>query len=223
MARPARHHASAIIAATLAVAATVELEDVTIAAVSRASGAPSGSIYHRFASRDELLGAAWMDATRSFQASFLNALTDASDPPGLAAVRLTLDWARGEPHRARALVLHRAQDFGARRWGDQLRAEGRAQAAALEAGLTAFSLARLGSSGGEVRRRVTFTLLDLPQAAVRRYLAAGIPPPPEIDAYLEVAVPALLSSPRGPRLNIQGFAAGASPAQENSSWKKQSS
>lgn len=195
MARPARHHAGAIIDATLAVAARVELEDVTIAAVSRASGAPSGSIYHRFASRDELLGAAWMDATRSFQASFIEALAEASDPPGLAAVRRTLEWARREPHRARALVLHRAQDFGARRWSEELRAEDHAQAAALEAGLTAFSLAHLGSSGGEVRRRVTFALLDLPQAAVRRYLAAGIPPPPEADDYIEIALGAILKRP----------------------------
>jgi AcrR family transcriptional regulator len=195
MARPARHHARAIIHATLAVAAAVGPEDVTIAAVSRASGAPSGSIYHRFASRDALLGAAWLDATRSFHAGFLEALSEASDPPGLAAVHHTLECARRDPRRARALVLYRAQDFGARRWEESQRAEGRAQAAALEAGLTAFSLAHLGSSGGEVRRRVTFALLDLPQAAVRRYLAAGIPPPPEVDAYLEAAVRALLGRP----------------------------
>jgi AcrR family transcriptional regulator len=197
MARPARHHARAIIEATLAVAATVEIEDVTIAAVSRESGAPSGSIYHRFASRDKLLGAAWLDATRSFQAGFLESLAETSDPPGLAAVRHTLDWARREPHRARALVLHRAQDFGAQRWDQGLRAEGRAQATALEEGLTAFSLAHLGSSGGEVRRRVTFVLLDLPHAAAHRYLAAGIAPPPEVDTYLEVAVRALLGRPAG--------------------------
>lgn len=196
MARPTRHHADAIIEATLAVASSREMEAVTIAAVSRASGAPSGSIYHRFASRDGLLGAAWLDATNSFQAGFLKALGAASDPPGISAAQFTVEWSRLEPRRARALVLYRALDFGSRRWSEEQRTGARRAAAALEEGLTALSIAGFGASGGEVRRRVTFALLDVPYAAVRRYLAAGIPPPPEVDGYVEAAVRSLL--PGGP-------------------------
>jgi AcrR family transcriptional regulator len=195
MARPVRHHADAIIEATLAVASTVEMEAVTIAAVSRASGAPSGSIYHRFASRDRLLGAAWLDATKSFQAGFLANLQESSKQPGLAAALYTVGWSRRQPHRARALVLHRALDFGSRRWSEEQRAEARRAAAALEEGLTEFSIAGFGASGGEVRRRVTFALLDLPYAAVRRYLAAGIAPPPEVDGYVEEALGVLFAGP----------------------------
>ncbi|MEA2682889.1 MAG: hypothetical protein QOK05_1217 [Chloroflexota bacterium] len=192
MARPAQHHPAAIIAAALALASNGEIDGVTIGAVSRTSGAPSGSIYHRFGSRDGLLAAAWLDATRSFNSGFLEALDRVSQPPGLAAALFTVEWSRREPHRARALVLHRAMDFGAARWSNDRRAEARYAAAGLEQGLTEFSTMSFGASGGEVRRRVTFALLDVPLAAVRRYLAAGMTAPPEVDGYVDAAVRALL-------------------------------
>jgi AcrR family transcriptional regulator len=51
----------------------------TVEAISRASGAPTGSIYHRFGSRDELVTRLWMRAVRRSQAAFLEAL-DLGDP-----------------------------------------------------------------------------------------------------------------------------------------------
>ncbi|MDQ6747296.1 MAG: TetR/AcrR family transcriptional regulator [Candidatus Dormibacteraeota bacterium] len=195
MARPALHDPSAIIDATLRLAAT-GMEAVTIAGIGRAAGVPSGSIYHRFDSRDGLLAAAWLTAMRGFQSGFLTGLQDEAGPPGLAAAVHTTDWARTQPHRARALVLHRADDFGAARWPGERREEARRLAGQLEDGLAEFSLRHLGGMGGEVRRRVTFALLDLPFAAVRRYLAAGLPPPPEVDQYLEQALGAVLAPAR---------------------------
>jgi AcrR family transcriptional regulator len=195
MARPALHQPAAIIDAAFHLASR-GLDAVTIAAVARESGAPSGSIYHRFGSRDGLLAAAWLEATRSFQEGFLRGLREETEIPGLAAARHTTDWARRAPHPARALVLHSAQDFAARRWPDGARERARALAGELEDGLTDFSNRHYGESGGELRRRVTFALLDLPLAAVRRYLAAGIAPPAEVDGYLGDALAALLGRGR---------------------------
>jgi AcrR family transcriptional regulator len=185
-----------LVRAAIEVAAAHGLEAVTIAAVGRQAGAPSGSIYHRFHSRDGLLAAAWLEATRAFQAGFLPALEDTHHAAGVAAARHTTDWARREPAAARVLVLYRARDFGAARWTPGHRQEAGRLAAELEEGLTAFSRRHLGDRGGEVRRRVTFALLDLPLAAVRRYLSAGIAPPPEVDRYLEETLRALI--PIGP-------------------------
>jgi hypothetical protein len=39
---------------------------------------------------------------------------------------------------------------------------------------------------------VTFALVDVPHAAVRRHLAAGSAPPAEVDALVREAVAALL-------------------------------
>jgi len=192
MGRPILHDASALILAAQSLAAAGTAAEVTMAAVARASGAPVGSIYHRFGSRDGLLAAAWLDAVSSFQAGFIPALQAGAGHPGLEAALHTTAWARENAVRARLLVLQRGHEFGSERWSDPVRDRGRRLAADLEAGLSGFCEQHLGSSGGESRRLVTFALLDLPHAAVRRYLAVGIPPPPEVDRYLASALLALL-------------------------------
>ena len=45
---------------------------VTIAAIAGASGAPTGSIYYRFRSVDEVLARAWMRAIRRVQEALLS-------------------------------------------------------------------------------------------------------------------------------------------------------
>lgn len=192
MGRPILHDASALILAAQSLAAAGTAAEVTIAAVARASGAPVGSIYHRFGSRDGLLAAAWLDAMSSFQAGFVAELQQGDGQTGLGAARYTVAWARTDAVRARLLVLHRGHEFGSERWSDPLRDRARHLAAELETGLAGFCERHLGGSGGESRRLVTFALLDLPYAAVRRYLAVGMPPPPEVDGYLASALLALL-------------------------------
>ena len=203
MGRPSLHPASALIDAAQGLAAAASTEAVTIAAVARAAGAPVGSIYHRFSSRDELLAAAWLDAQVAFQAGFVKALRDAGTTPGLAAARQVVEWSRQEPVRARLLVLHQARDFRSSAWGEEDRERSRALATELEAALSDFCDRHLGGRGGAHRRLATFALLDLPYASVRRYLAAGFPPPPEVDGYLEVALAALL--PAGTKLDPPAF------------------
>src|SRR5260370_40248012 len=46
----------------------------TIAAIARALGAPTGSIYHRFDSRDGLLAEVWLGAAPAFQAALFGRL-----------------------------------------------------------------------------------------------------------------------------------------------------
>ena len=47
---------------------------VTIAAVAVKVGAPVGSVYHRFSSRDILLAEVWLQVVTSIQKGFLKAL-----------------------------------------------------------------------------------------------------------------------------------------------------
>ena len=166
------------------------VEGVTISAVVAASGAPAGSIYHRFASREDLLAAAWLDATGAFQAGFLGSLVADPDTAAAGVVR----WAREHPVPARLLVLRLPRDLGAPAWTEARRAVALRLSAELESGLAEFCRARLGDPGGEARRRAAFALLDLPHAALRRYLAAGVPPPPAVDDYVTIASRAILTA-----------------------------
>lgn len=192
MGRPALHDATTLVRAAQELAASNSGGPVTIAAVARAAGAPVGSIYHRFGSRDSLMAAAWLDAVMAFQSGFVRALLEPGDQAGLAAVLRTTAWARDDPVRARVLVLHRQREFGSDDWTETERQRARRLATDLESALDEFCLAHLDGSGGERRRLATFALLDLPYAAVRRYLAVGIAPPAEVDRYLALALAVLL-------------------------------
>ncbi len=192
MGRPTLHQPRDFVAAAQRLAAAGGAEVMTMGAVARATGAPVGSLYHRFSSREALLAAAWLDAQGAFQAGFLAALRSRGRQPGLEAALLTTEWARADPVRARLLVLRRPAELGSERWGEAERARAAGLRADLEGGLADFCQAHLGGGGGEQRRLATFAVLDLPFAAVHRYLAVGMAPPVEVDRYLALAIPALI-------------------------------
>jgi AcrR family transcriptional regulator len=56
----------------------------TIGAIAQAVGAPTGSIYHRFDSRDVLLAEVWLRAAAAFQAAFFERLAGPAREAGLA-------------------------------------------------------------------------------------------------------------------------------------------
>ena len=77
-----------------------------IAAISRAAGIPTGSIYVRFASRDELLARLWLRSIRRFHAGFIDALSGPG--PLLAAAAYLPRYCRDHPTEARAMkMFHR--------------------------------------------------------------------------------------------------------------------
>src|SRR5262245_41572671 len=93
MPRPAKHDESRILNAAAAIAAKRGPKAATITAIGAAIGAPSGSIYHRFRTRDELLGRLWLSKAQVFQDQFERALqhsdcnalqTSPSDPKVLS-------------------------------------------------------------------------------------------------------------------------------------------
>src|SRR4030088_1402378 len=96
------------LSAALAIASMHRPADVTIASVTALLKAPTGSFYHRFASRDVLLGELWLRAVLDFQTGIGKAL-DGGD--GLAAALHTPAWARKHPDKARLLLLYDRHDF----------------------------------------------------------------------------------------------------------------
>ena len=191
MARPARFSDSDLLDAAAEVAAANGPAATTISAIAEAAGAPTGSLYHRFPSRDVLLGTLWLDLIGQFQARWIAAL-DADDIE--AAALHTPNWVRAHPREARLLLLYRREDFLAGAWPSALadRAEHVNDRAA--AALRAFAARSLGDEKPATLRRARFALVEIPYAAVRACVAAGQRPPPDLDALVLTASRAVLAA-----------------------------
>lgn len=172
MGRPARHDADRLLDAAVALVTASGPRAVTMAAVARTAGAPSGSVYHRFPDQPALLAALWLRTVQRFQAGFLAAV--AEEPPHRAAAdaaRHVVDWSRQNPAEARVLLVG-AHEFAESEWAEQARE--RTQAANAEVERAMRSLARrLGRSRKSEVARVVLAVVDLPYAVVRRYLSQG--------------------------------------------------
>ena len=167
---------------------------VTMTAVAAAVGAPSGSVYHRFPSRDAMLGVLWLRAIEDFQERFLVELSvrGPGEKPvdsALRAVRWSIDWVRSDPDSARLLLLYRREDLASSEWPRDLALRAGRLARRFDAAMRAFA-ARLRF--GDAEARAWYALVDLPIAAVRRHLANGRRVPHEVDRLVDETVRALL-------------------------------
>ena len=106
MPRPSLHSPESILDAARDLLLESGARALTVDAISSASGAPVGSIYHRFGSLDGLLAEMWIAAVRRFQASFLGALDGMHSPVDAAvdAAVSMFDFARDAPADARLLA-----------------------------------------------------------------------------------------------------------------------
>jgi len=81
----------------------------TVAQVSALSGAPTGSLYHRFTSREEMLIRLWLRSIERFHARLFEVAAGWDDPgealAGLAGA--TVAYCREEPAEALAMTLYR--------------------------------------------------------------------------------------------------------------------
>jgi AcrR family transcriptional regulator len=185
MGRPARHAHRTILDSATRVSAEVGPRQLTIAAVAARSGAPVGSIYHRYASRDEILAAVWLDLVAAFQERFLAAL-DGGEPiaAARAAVRYTCAWVRRHPREARLLLLHRRDDFAAERWPQSYRHRAEALAASAGESLQRYARRLFGRCRPAELRIVRFVVVDLPTAALKRDVEAGVSPSKCVEELL---------------------------------------
>ena len=79
---------------------------VTASAVSRTLSAPSGSVYHRFASRDHLAAALWLRTVERFDRDVVAGLYDDGDPVdvGVSVAAHVVDWCVDNPVDAHVLT-----------------------------------------------------------------------------------------------------------------------
>jgi AcrR family transcriptional regulator len=162
---------------------------VTVESVIRLLDAPTGSFYHRFASRDILLAELWLTTVLAFQEGFVAAI-EADD--GLSAALHTPRWARANLKSACFLLLHHRDDFVRGEWPASIKQREEEQARQITSCVKRFARARLHGTGSLQLRRASFVLLEVPLAAVRPHLRRGERPPAIVDDLIRSTYGAII-------------------------------
>ena len=189
MGRKAQYTKDDFLDAALAVLARGGPDRVTMQAAAQEAGAPIGSLYHRFKSREQLMAELWIREVECFQEAFLAVLDKGElKEAGLFAIR----WVRERPNQARLLLLFRRDEFGSGDWPAELSVRALDLARSLERGFHRFALKLWGDDSPGRLSRLVFALADIPSAAVRRFLEMGRNPPDHLDDMVWRAVKAVL-------------------------------
>ncbi|WP_431930393.1 TetR/AcrR family transcriptional regulator [Nonomuraea jabiensis] len=185
MGRSAKFDSGQILDAALEIVAERGPAAATMAAIAAWMGAPVGSIYHRFATRDLLLAELWIRGIGRFQQGLIEAL-EADDAESV--VLHTVRWCRENPAEAAVLLLYRKEDLAAQ-WPEELGDRLAGLNAAAQAAFTAFARRRDAEPDWN---RLVFALIDVPLGAVRRHITDRNPPPPWVDDLVLTASKAVL-------------------------------
>ncbi len=171
-----------------------------ISAIADELGAPTGSIYHRFRSKEVLLAELWLQVVEGFQSGFQAALLG-PDPraAGLDAALYTPAWVRANPLPARLLLLHHRDDFVDGDWPPEVEERAQRVDRGTRSALSSFCRRALGTINVKAKRRARFAVVDLPYAGVRPHIRANETPPPVVDNLIRDAYLALIpTSSAGP-------------------------
>jgi AcrR family transcriptional regulator len=179
--------------AAQAIAAAEGPAAVTIASITARLGAPTGSFYHRFASRNVVLGELWLRTVLDFQEG-ISAALDAGD--GLRAALHTPAWVRAHLDNARLLLMYDRKDFVQGEWPEELRERVAEMTERMEAGSRQRARVIFGADGREEVRLAQFLIAEVPVAAVRQHLVCREPPPPLVDRLIRTTYRAVVADYR---------------------------
>ena len=170
------------------------LSSATVGEIARVSGAPTGSIYHRFGSRDDLLARLWIRAVRRSQQAALDAAR-MEDPvaAAVAAAMSVYDFCDRNPADARLLLAYRREDMLQDAITQAVVHDLQELNRPVEQLLRRLAVALYGRATAAAVDRVALAAFDLPHGAVRRPLINGGKLSPRRRRDLEVAVRAVLT------------------------------
>ena len=195
MPRPTKHSPDRILAAAASIVAAKGPGAATITAIGATIGAPNGSIYHRFRTRDELLGRLWLTKAAFFQNRWAEAVKEPDAwQAGLQAALSLPRAVRDDFEGARIMLLHRREDFLGEGWPPQMQAEAERLGKHIREELSDLTRRLFGRSTPAGRRVTAFAAVDLPFSAVRRFVGEGEPPPRQIDELIAKAYAAVIET-----------------------------
>jgi AcrR family transcriptional regulator len=197
--RPERHPVDKILDVSRDLVLSHGARAVTVDRIVAASGAPKGSVYHRFSTVSDLLATMWLRGVRRSQSRFLEPLKaggaamDAAVTAGLAIC----DFASEEPADARLLAALRREDLVGEVTDPELASALHDVNRELREAVTALARRLYGRATRDAIERTTCAVIDLPQGAIRRHLVQGVPVPRNVRPQIAAAIRAALLDPKG--------------------------
>lgn len=169
----------------------------TTAAISERSGAPTGSLYHRFGSRATMVAELWIRTIQRFHAELFGA-TDLAEPGierAMAGVRAIVDFCSSNPADARLMLVASRQELED---DPSLPADLAESLRTLNDPVEVLVKQLARELYGRVSRagldRVSIGVIGLPYTAVRRCLLQDRDPA-QMRSLVEQAARAVLSTP----------------------------
>lgn len=165
----------------------------TIGAIAGRIGAPVGSVYHRFRSRELILAHVLLDAVEAFQTPYLE-LAERDDVTAGEVAGYFIEWVVAHPGHARLLTLYRRSEFLSGGMPDEL-AE---RAKRLQQDVFEFQRVLCRRWLGRVSRRgkdaVRLAVMEIPYGAVRGRLSREERFPEDLTRLVAAAADAVIAS-----------------------------
>ena len=84
---------------------------ITLDGIKTQTGLSTGSLYHRYQSRENLMARAWLYALQAFHAAYLAGFDEDGAFPGASVIRRMLNFCRQQPALATILVYGSRRQF----------------------------------------------------------------------------------------------------------------
>ncbi|HET6166667.1 MAG TPA: TetR/AcrR family transcriptional regulator [Marmoricola sp.] len=176
MGRAVIHTEQALLDAAISLFATGGSRAVTMTAVARAVGAPSGSVYHRFPDRGSLLAAVWLRTSRAFEAEFATVIGESPTPAAaVGAAVWVVETCQRQPERA-AVLNAGPQAFNPETWPRAAVDELEVQQARRDAAMATL-INEVATAADVPRDEAAFAMFGLPLAIVGQHLRVPEPVP----------------------------------------------
>jgi AcrR family transcriptional regulator len=198
--RPELHTTDSILDAARTLVLDGGARAATLDGIVAMSGAPKGSIYHRFATLNDLLAAMWIRAIKRSQQEVTSATRQGGDPVDAAVAGGLAFYEFAESNRAdaRLLVAFRREDLIGSVKDPELLEALRTLNSPLPDWLAGLARRLYGRASRSAVERTALAVIDLPLGAIRRHLVAGSAFPPALRTQLEAAIRAALDATREP-------------------------
>ncbi len=168
--------------AALKLVAEGEAGAATVSAIAEELGAPIGSVYHRFSTKEVLLAELWLRTVESFQRGFLEALGRLD---GLSAALHTPGWVRENLMEGKVLLVHRREELVSGQWPEEVKGKAGRLSYELDEGIKDYARQTFGDVMETSILKTTFALIDVPYSATKRYLMKEKSPPKILDELIE--------------------------------------
>ncbi|MFI5778596.1 TetR/AcrR family transcriptional regulator [Nocardia sp. NPDC051570] len=196
MAPPRKHDTDVILDAARALVLREGPRAASVSAIAAASGAPVGTLYHRFGNRNGVVVETWIRALDRFQQRAL-AAADEPDPveAAVAMAAATIEFGRDLPEDARLLLELRPGDLLDGAPDPRMRERLDRMNAPLIERVHVLTDQLYGVDDEQTVDRVVLAVVDLPYAVLRRH-ARGRALPPWLAGEVAAAARTLLTAGR---------------------------